>query len=438
MSTSEFGKKIAEYQDDVLSVRDRRENDIDAVRERLFARNITEISPARGRMPRFVLAFAVVATGIFFLIVIRPWDLSAPGDDAPAANSVTGKWLNANAAEQHVAFGDRSKVILKKGSSARVISEDGHHVHFLLEKGEADVSVVHYTDTEWTLDCGPYRVDVIGTRFHLRWDPTLEVFQLALEAGSVKISGPMVESGRRISRKETFTANVAAGNFTVQSNERNEIRALPDNALDSAPAATPLDLDTGSASTIPEETIKNSGRVRQPHDKRKKSPGAIASGKPLSANTLTWQEMNRAGQFDEVVRDARAIGVSVAFREKPTAELMALGDAARLRKEWQLAHDSYLALRKREPGSRNAATAAFSIGRIAFDAQRDYLTAARWLETYLKEAPSGRLAREALGRLMEARQKSGNMDGARATAESYLQKYPSGPYAELARRLLDR
>jgi hypothetical protein len=45
---------------------------------------------------------------------------------------------------------------------------------------------------------------------------------------------------------------------------------------------------------------------------------------------------------------------------------------------------------------------------------------------------------DAVGRLMEARQRQGDLEGARADAERYLQRFPKGPYAGLAKRLLSR
>ena len=58
------------------------------------------------------------------------------------------------------------------------------------------------------------------------------------------------------------------------------------------------------------------------------------------------------------------------------------------------------------------------------------------IETALREDPSGPLARETLGRTMEARSRSGDADGARALARQYLQRYPKGPHAAFATRLL--
>ncbi len=77
--------------------------------------------------------------------------------------------------------------------------------------------------------------------------------------------------------------------------------------------------------------------------------------------------------------------------------------------------------------------AAFRLGQSAKGAQ-----AAEWFSTYLKEQPGGALAREALGRLIEAHQAAGDPISGRAAAERYLKSYPDGPHATLARQALRR
>src|SRR5262249_19863325 len=79
-----------------------------------------------------------------------------------------------------------------------------------------------------------------------------------------------------------------------------------------------------------------------------------------------------------------------------------------------------------------AANSAFAFGRIAFDAENDFEGATRWFETYLFERPRGPLAREALGRTLEALLRSHDAR-ARTTAHTYLAQYPDGPHAPIAR-----
>jgi outer membrane protein assembly factor BamD (BamD/ComL family) len=81
---------------------------------------------------------------------------------------------------------------------------------------------------------------------------------------------------------------------------------------------------------------------------------------------------------------------------------------------------------------------AFTLGRIEYDDRRNYQGAARWFQSYLREEPSGGLAREAAGRLIEAQNAAGDMAAARESANAYLRKYPAGPHAGLARTVLNR
>jgi len=79
-----------------------------------------------------------------------------------------------------------------------------------------------------------------------------------------------------------------------------------------------------------------------------------------------------------------------------------------------------------------------AMGRMAFDQQRDYCKAAHWLSIYLEEQKSSGLRREALGRLMEAHQRCGNVPASRRIARQYLSAYPAGPQSSQAQEILER
>ncbi|MBW2509121.1 MAG: tetratricopeptide repeat protein [Deltaproteobacteria bacterium] len=91
--------------------------------------------------------------------------------------------------------------------------------------------------------------------------------------------------------------------------------------------------------------------------------------------------------------------------------------------------------RSRFPGTDAAADAAFVLGRMQFHSGA-HRSSATWFETYLRERPDGRFAREAAGRLVEAYYRSGDEDHARDAAERYLRQYPDGPHAGLARSVV--
>ena len=112
-----------------------------------------------------------------------------------------------------------------------------------------------------------------------------------------------------------------------------------------------------------------------------------------------------------------------------------LADAARHARRPEHEALALQSLRERFAGSPRAALAAFALGRLEFDRHRSYREAAEWFGTYLKEQPRGPLTREARGRVMEAVARAGDQERARELARAYLNDYPSGPHAELARGL---
>jgi TolA-binding protein len=148
-----------------------------------------------------------------------------------------------------------------------------------------------------------------------------------------------------------------------------------------------------------------------------------------------WRALAEAGRYREALAAAEAVGFEGECQRASSADLLSLAGAARLTGDAAHARQAYSLLRKRYASEPVAAVAAFNLARVAFDLASDYAGAARWFRTYLREQPSGSLAPEAHGRLLEALQRSGDTAGARAAANEYLTRYPAGPHAEFAKRL---
>ncbi len=144
-------------------------------------------------------------------------------------------------------------------------------------------------------------------------------------------------------------------------------------------------------------------------------------------------ELARAGRYDEAVAAAAGVGWQRWMAQADRADLLVVADAARFSRDSSRATRLYVYLRSRAPGSTQAAAAAFALGQLAFDQRRDYNAAAAWFGRYLVERPTGSLAREAAGRLLEARLKADDHAGACAAARKYMVRHASGPHANLAR-----
>src|SRR6185369_15450726 len=126
-----------------------------------------------------------------------------------------------------------------------------------------------------------------------------------------------------------------------------------------------------------------------------------------------------------------------AIEEGTSADLDALADAARYNGKDELARRALLAQRRRFAGGPRAARAAFLLGRLEEAAGRPS-KALEWFDGYLREAPSGPYASEALGSKMGVLQRVYGNDKARAVAEEYLRRFPGGSYSAAAQALTAR
>jgi TolA-binding protein len=261
-----------------------------------------------------------------------------------------------------------------------------------VERGSVSANIVHRADTHWAFSAGPFRVRVTGTALSISWDPATEVFEVRVARGSVAVTGPLLQ-GERI----------------VRGGERCSV-ALRQRRLE-----------------VTQRKAKSSAN-KVPHLEVQDLPVLET---PSSSDMLGWLELEHLGRYGEAVARAEAEGLSRIYSRGSADELMSLARAARLANRSTIAAHALKRVRQRFARSRQAATAAFLLGRQAAPS-----AAAQWFVTYLQESPSGPLAREAAGRLVESYQRAGNFPQAHLAAQSYLRQYPSGPHAAFARSVL--
>jgi len=165
--------------------------------------------------------------------------------------------------------------------------------------------------------------------------------------------------------------------------------------------------------------------------------GARTGAADTAAGRSSWKQLAQEGRYADALAAAEADGFETACRRASTGDLLLLGETARFAGSPKRAEQALHLVRARPGAKHEAALSAFTLGRIAYD-RRSYRDAARWFETYLREEPSGSLAREAAGRLIEAEKAAGDQLAARDAASAYLAKYPAGPHAGLARTILNQ
>ena len=161
---------------------------------------------------------------------------------------------------------------------------------------------------------------------------------------------------------------------------------------------------------------------------------------PPPAVRESWAARVARGAFASVLEETSALGLDVVLVQRGPDDLGALATAARLEGRTEVARRALGAQRRRFPSTAAGHEAAFFLGRIAEDTDGDTRAAVGFYDRYLVEAPGGALAQEALGRKLAA---LGRMPGAaardqaRTTARLYLARFPHGPRAAQARRLVE-
>ena len=296
-------------------------------------------------------------------------------------------------------FSDGSSLVLAEGGRLRVLTTDAKGARVLVEDGSVNVKVAgaRLGKKHWSFEAGPFSVRVTGTRFKLSYRAAEQAFALETEEGQVVVAGGCLDRPRAVS-----------------AGERLELACLtkPQPSQETADAAALTPAPPGSG-----------------------EPAATA---PSPARGVAWRELLATGHLQEGLRAAERLGFDRVCQTATSRDLLALADAARLFEHQAHAAIALRLLRQRFPSSADASTAAFTLGRLAFEHQHEYAEAVRWFATYLREQPGGPLMGDAFGRLMEARLRAGDEAGARVDAEQYLRRFPEGPYASQARGILSK
>lgn len=383
-----------------------------------------------GAVAALTLAAAIALT-VFFAWPHKPLEAqrgeaeSAPslsfvvGEGSREVPGATGAFIAAPAAtETRVRFSDGSTLRLAPDARLRVAEVAQNGARVLVESGTVHVSVVHRDETRWAVAAGPFEVQVTGTQFDVVYDPASSRLTVRMTEGSVLVHGCglLGGEGRRL----------GAG-------EQLEVSCKDETSTASAPEAPAED----TAAPDGEQTPSKPSAIRPAASAppAQSAPPAHASTGSRVETSRSVVELARKGSHAEAMTAAEANGFDATCAALSGPELLLLADAARYAGRFDRATEALEIARRRFAGSDPAATAAFELGRIAMDVRRELTAAGDHFETYLRERPTGSLAREALGRAIEARSRAGDSARAERLAVRYLAAYPDGPHAKLARKL---
>jgi len=175
------------------------------------------------------------------------------------------------------------------------------------------------------------------------------------------------------------------------------------------------------------------------------SPGPASAPDPEPASAVSprppalpaWRRLAASGEHAAALAAVERAGLAAVLERADAESLEQLAHSARLANAAEPARRALQALRRRFPRDARARMAAFLLGRVALEQEKDPDAAASWFSVYLQEQPSGPLIEEARGRILELRRHQGDPAAVQAAARAYIEHHPEGSRARLARALLD-
>jgi len=376
------------------------------------------LEPAISLRPRFAWGKWALAGAVAVVVGIAAHRLPPRLSDRPLQYIIEGATVEpaetiTATSSARVLFSDESRMGVEPSAKVRMLSTDAHGAQVAIADGAIDVYVKPRQDSSWRFEAGPFSVLVKGTAFRLGFDAATGRMDLHVKAGVVEVLPP----------HEDHVLSLRGG-------ESLELFAKPPRE---APIAAAVQATLPLAT--PPETAP-AGRVAAKHDTHG-GLGRLAMHDGASARpSVSWSDLIAKGDFSAITEDAERCGLDVIVARSPALDLIALADAARYTRKYEMARQALLALRARFPGSGHAEDAAFFLGRLSEVMPASSDAALTWYDTYLAEASRGSFVAEALGRKLTLLVHR-DPEMAHKTAQTYLQRFPEGNQAELARSVVE-
>jgi hypothetical protein len=314
--------------------------------------------------------------------------------------------------EPELAFSDGTNIHVMPSSRARVLDVGRRGARLMLEDGRAHVQVAHRPGADWQVQAGAFLIHVHGTAFFVEWNAAQSRFDLQMESGVVSVDGPRSVDAVVLRGGQSLSVRLDGARVVASTRPPLGVAASPRSGSETVPAPLPVEAP-------PPE-----------------SPASVDTPRPAPSaapQRARWSERLADGEAAGIVAEAQRRGVASVLAGASTEDLAALADAARFRDQDQLARRVLLAQRRRFPGTLRAGEASFLLGRLADGPGGRASDALAWYDRYLREAPTGAYAAEAMGRMMLVLERQHRTDEAHTVAAAYLRRFPDGAYARAAR-----
>ncbi len=406
--------------------------------EHVRGREVLRARLALRRRVVWSLSLAGVGAAAFAAVLLVPRVLHRSENAPPLAYRVEGGALAADGrieasadVEPALRFADGTVIALARATKARLASVDGRGAHLAITDGTASVNVVPKPHARWRVDAGPFVINVHGTVFSAAWNEATGRLDVKLERGSVSVEGPVTGGPIAMRAGQRLTVAMHQSRVLLRAIDDHEGDvAESDTTTGGAPVAEVAPPPVLATTPAPPLLAPATAAVTP-------APAPIRTAMHQPRPTRSWPSALAAGDFGSIVEEATR-DLPRTLESSTSDDLAALADAARYRRQDDLARRALDTQRRRFQGSPRAADAAFFLGRLDEKQGAGLVHALRWYDRYLNEAPSGSYVAEALGRKMVAVRDLYGVAQARTVAEEYVRRFPHGSYAGAAQALRDQ
>lgn len=319
--------------------------------------------------------------------VESPQRSAATRKEAGAALTATGSIVEPGSLARELDFGAGARVTVGPGARLDVLERTANIVTLALRRGLTQFDIRPGAARRWQIESGGVVVEVVGTQFSI--ERAVDTVRVEVQRGRVLVRGAAVP-GR-------IQALDAGNALTVDAAPEAAQRVVepPVQAGSALPSGAPARQRPAAASSR-----NDSQRWREAASER--------------AWNAAWQELGADG----VARNSNDLD--------DVADLFTLADVARLSGHPAAAITPLQRIVELHPNDPRAGVAAFTLGRVWFDALGNPGAAATAFQRALGLKLPQSLAEDAAARLVEALAISGDSVAAKAAAARYRDRYPNG------------
>jgi hypothetical protein len=408
--------------------------------EQVRGREVLRARLALRRRIVWSLRLAGAGAAAFAAVLLIPRVLHRSESGPPLAYRLEGGTVAADGriearadVEPALRFADGTVIALARGTKGRLTDVDGRGAHVAIADGTASVNVVPKPHARWRVDAGPFVINVHGTVFSAAWNEATGRLDVRLERGSVSVEGPVTGGPIAMRAGQRLTVAMRQSRVLLRGIDDHEGDLAETDTTAAAPVAevAPPPVLATATTTAPPLLAPAPPAAVAP------APAPIRTATRQSHATRSWPSALASGDFATIIAEAQR-DLPRTLEASSSDDLAALADAARYRRQDDLARRALDAQRRRFQGTPRAADAAFFLGRLDEKEGAGLVHALRWYDRYLNEAPSGSYVAEALGRKMVAVRDLYGVAQARTVADEYVRRFPRGSYAGAAQALRDQ